>query len=69
MARKTSKKPSAGARLKADGKSLVWATFDEAEKQKIRTAAAFVGLPMSQFLREKGLAAAEIILEKMRFAG
>ena len=63
------KKPSAGARIKSAGKTLVWATFSEEEKQKIRTAAAFQGQPMSQFLREQGLTAAAKILEKMRFAG
>lgn len=69
MAQKMSKKKSAGGRIREQGKSLVWATFSQAEKRKIRTAAAFAGQPMSQFLREQGLRAAEEILTKMRFGG
>lgn len=65
---KTSKKrkASAGGRIKAQGKSLVWVTFGESDKQKIRTAAAFRGLPMSEFLKQTGLREAAIILEKIR---
>lgn len=62
-AKKTAKpKPSASERMKADGKSLIWATFDQKEKQEIRTAAAMSALPMSQFLKQHGLAAARKIL-------
>jgi len=58
------KKPSAGARIKAQGKSLVWVTFDRADKAKVRAAAGIAGKPMSQFLAEHGIMAAEKILEK-----
>ncbi len=64
MAKK--KKQSAGSKLSDDGKSLVWATFDEAEKSAIRTAAGITGKPMSQFVRDAALAEAGKILEKFK---
>lgn len=60
------KKASGGARIKGQGKSLVWVTLAEADKAKVRTAAGIEGLPMSQFLAAQGIAAAEKILEKFR---
>lgn len=59
------KKPSAGARIKANGKSLVWVTFNEQEKRKIRVASAQKGQPMSQFLKDAGLRAAEKTLKNL----
>lgn len=58
------KKLSAGGRLKKNGKSLIWSTYDDEEKSKIRTAAAFVKLPMSQLVSSLALAGAEKILKK-----
>ena len=69
MARKTTQKTTkqtGGARLKAEGRSLVWATFDAEEKENIRRAAAVVGLPMSQFIQTIALREAEKILEKFK---
>lgn len=63
---KKQEKPSGGGRLKVQGKSLVWVTFGPEDKAKIRTAAGFAGQPMSQFLAEQGLLAAEKILDKIR---
>jgi uncharacterized protein (DUF1778 family) len=59
------KKASAGARIKAEGKSLIWVAPTAEQKDKIRVAAAVAGMPMSQFLLQHGLAAAESILKKM----
>lgn len=69
MPKKKPAKPSAGARIKAAGKSLVWATFDEAEKAKIRGAAGLSGQAMSEFLKFHGLAAAEKILQNFKKSG
>jgi len=63
-----SKAPSAGARMKAAGRTLVWATFDVQGKRRIRLAAAASGVSMSQFVQQAGLAAAETILEKMELS-
>jgi uncharacterized protein (DUF1778 family) len=62
---KPKKKPSGGAHIKAAGKSPLLLALDPSDKQKIRTAAGFAGLPMSQFLILHGVAAAEKILEKI----
>ncbi len=58
-------KKSAAARIKEQGKSLVWVTLNTGDKKKIRVAAAECEMPMSEFLRQQGLAAADKILEKM----
>ncbi len=60
------KKKSAGARMRDAGKSLVWATFTEDEKADIRAAAGIAGKPMSQFVTDSALAAADKILENFR---
>ena len=57
------RKPSAGARIR-DTRSLVWVTYDAADKKKIRLAAAELGIPMSQFVAEAGLMRAESISQK-----
>lgn len=59
------RKQGAAARIKAAGKSLVWVTLNEADKSKIRVAAALQGMPMSQFLIKHGLMAAEKLLKKL----
>ncbi len=59
------KKKSGGARMRASGRSLVWVTLDDEQKQQVRTAAGFAGKPMSQFLIDAGLAAARKILDKI----
>lgn len=69
MPKKKAVKPSAAARMKSQGKSLVWVTLDDSQKKKIRVAAAAEGLPMSQFLIRAGLTAAEKILAKSSLAG
>lgn len=58
-------KASAGKRIRENGKSLVWVTFNEVDKQKIRMAAASENKPMSQFIAECGLAEADKILKKI----
>jgi len=62
---KPNKKPSGGANIKAAGKSPLLLAIDPSDKQKIRTAAGYEGLPMSQFLVKYGVLAAEKILEKI----
>lgn len=59
------KKKSGGGRIKASGESLIWVTANASDKQKIRTAAAIAGVPMSQFLKQSGLKEAEKILKKI----
>jgi uncharacterized protein (DUF1778 family) len=56
---------SGGGRIKSQGRSLVWVALDENEKKLIRTAAACVDLPMSQFLIKHGLKAAKAIVKKL----
>jgi uncharacterized protein (DUF1778 family) len=45
---------------------LIWCNPTEAEKEKIRLAAAVDGLPMSQFVLRHALVAAEKNLAKIR---
>jgi hypothetical protein len=59
-------KASGGKRIKEQGRSLVWVTLDDAEKVQIRTAAGTLNLPMSQFLKQCGLAESGKILREMR---
>lgn len=59
------KKKSGGAHIRDTGKSPLLLALDPDDKQKIRTAAGFEGLPMSKFLIKYGLMAAEKILEKI----
>jgi uncharacterized protein (DUF1778 family) len=59
-------KKSAGARIKAQGRSLVWVTLSEAEKRRVRAAAGYADQPMSQFIVAAALAAAEKVLAKNR---
>jgi uncharacterized protein (DUF1778 family) len=62
------KKRIKSMKLSEQGKSLIWAPVDDQQKKTIRMAAAIEGLPMSQFLVAHGLAAAEKILEKMKYS-
>lgn len=66
MAKVKAKPASAGARIKRQGRSLVWVTLDAEQKQTLRTAAALDGVPMSQFLVAHGLAAAEKVVAEFR---
>lgn len=59
-------KKSAAARMKDDGKSLVWATFTAREKSAIQAAAGISGVSMAQLVRASALTAAEKILDKFR---
>ena len=60
------KAASGGGRLKTQGRKLIWVTADQAQQSAIRMAAAASGLPMSQFLLQTGLEAAEKILKKAK---
>ena len=65
MPKTPTKKPSGGAHIKAAGKSPLLLALTPDQKQKIRTAAGYAGLPMSQFLILHGLVAAEAVLKKI----
>ena len=65
MTAKKPKRPSAGARIRDNGRSLIWVTLDAAQKDRVRLAAAAEGLPMSRFLERAGLAAADVVLAKI----
>jgi uncharacterized protein (DUF1778 family) len=60
------KKASGGKRLKEQGRSLIWVSPTEDEKKKIRMAAAYKGVPMSEFLLQLGVTEADRILEKLQ---
>ncbi len=60
------KKKSGGKRIKDDGKSLVWAVFNGADKAIIRTAAGISGKPMSQIVSETALEACKKIVADFR---
>lgn len=58
-------KPSAAARIKGQGKSLIWVAPTTEQKEQLRLAAAKEGKPMSRFVLECSLREAEKILKKM----
>lgn len=60
------KRKGAAQRIKEQGRSLVWSTFNEEEKADLRAAAGIAGVPMSQLVRDSALAEAKKILEKFR---
>ena len=64
MARKKPGKRGGGTTLTRRGVSLIFVTPDAEQKKKIRVAAALAGLPMSHFVLQSGVTAAENILKK-----
>lgn len=60
------KRESAGARIKRQGRSLVWVTLSGEDKPIVRAAAGYAGVPMSRFLELHGVTAAKKILEKIK---
>ena len=60
------KKKSGGKRIKEQGRSLVWVSPTEEQKERIRAAAGIAGKPMSQFLLDCGLAEAVKIIAKFQ---
>jgi hypothetical protein len=67
MAKKQpTKKPSGGARLKTQGKSLVWSAYTDDEKQILRTAASFEGMSMAKATHDVMMAWAQDVLKRIR---